>query len=208
MNNNNPRCEIIIPPTIPPSPPSSPSKNGNNGNEKSGKGKEIVSDVVKLERFLYHDPYVGKHFQGVDSRSRCDFCKCLDHMCHEEIYFDWIVYKYRDDPEYKYCTKEKLREVVFGEYHRLNNFDTYRRMKVNKHEAYPYNINHVGHVPYCVTARLDFWIKEKYDGACRLWCRERSMEMKDDPEKLKTWKKKIECPKEARRMYRKWLGQS
>ena len=84
---------------------------------------------------------------------------------------DYKTWKYRDNPEYKIITKEKLRSLVFSEYHRLNNFDTYRRMRANQHCTWPYNLNHSGPIPSCIGNKLYEWVDQRYDHLVNVRCR-------------------------------------
>ena len=42
---------------------------------------------------------------GIEHKKKnCTFC--IDKECHDDLFYDWITYKYRDDPTMLHVSKE------------------------------------------------------------------------------------------------------
>ena len=101
------------------------------------------------------------------SRTCCN--KCADTECHKHLFFDWIIYKYKDDPCLKYVSKDRWRYVLYSEYFMLSNFRKYRYLLDTGQINWPWNIYNQEAMPTCLGDALERYINVKYYKEGKEW---------------------------------------
>ena len=104
-------------------------------------------------------------------KHNCTFCN--DNECHDNLFHDWITYKYRDDPSMLHVSKNRWRFVLHSEYFQLANFRQYTKMRNIGESTWPHNIYDRGTIPHCLYTSLERFIKEVYSKQAKAWFRNR-----------------------------------
>ena len=101
--------------------------------------------------------------------------------------------------------KHTLRDAVYGEYFRLRNFDHYRRMRLHRHCAWPYNMNERGAIPDCIYSWLCNWVDTRYRMNMNQWIAKETKALAKDKSAQDAWVIRVKCDKEKAKLYREWL---
>ena len=116
------------------------------------------------------------------------FCCCHDYKCHHELFFDWIVFKYLNDPNMMYVTKGHWRYVLYSEYFSLANYRRYRQFVCEGKVEWPWNIFERGLIPPCIELPLQQFIDIQYSRQVRQWHKDKIDNLLHEPEMQKVWK--------------------
>ena len=103
-------------------------------------------------------------------KKTCSYC--IDKECHDDLFHDWITYKYRDDPSMLHVSKSRWRFVLHSEYFQLANFQKYSQMRLDGEVHWPFNIYDRGTIPLCIYTSLERFIQEVYSSQAIKWYKE------------------------------------